>query len=289
MNELYDALFAPFIEFAFMRRALIATFTLSLGCAPVGVLLVLRRMSLMGDALSHAILPGVAVGFLIAGFSITAMTVGGLVAGLIVAFLAGIISRTTNLKEDATFAAFFIISLALGVMIVSLKGNNVDLMHVLFGTVLAVDDHSMMFIASVTTATLFVLAMIYRALIVECFDPNFLKSVSGSGGLFHAIFLILVVMNLVAAFQTLGTLMALGLLMLPSITASLWGRSIGGIFIIAVVIAIFSSYLGLIFSYHYELPSGPSIILVTGIIYLFSLIFGKQGGLMKKIYYKKVQ
>ena len=120
---LYDWLVAPFADFAFLRRALVACLALSLGGAPVGVFLVLRRMSLIGDTLAHSVLPGAAAGFIIAGLSLPAMSLGGFLAGLAVALIAGLISRITPQKEDASFAAFFTISLALGVLMVSLKGN----------------------------------------------------------------------------------------------------------------------------------------------------------------------
>ena len=124
---------APFAEFEFMRRALAGTLALALGAGPIGVFLMLRRMSLVGDAMAHAILPGAAIGFLLSGLSLFAMTAGGLIAGFVVALLAGLVARTTELKEDASLAAFYLISLALGVTIVSVKGTNIDLLHVLFG------------------------------------------------------------------------------------------------------------------------------------------------------------
>src|SRR5579871_201245 len=133
---IYDALIAPFLEFEFMRRALAAIVALSLGGAPIGVFLMLRRMSLVGDAMAHAILPGAAVGFLLSGLNLFAMTFGGLIAGFLVAILAGVVTRVTELREDASLAAFYLMSLALGVTIVSLRGSNIDLLHVLFGNVL---------------------------------------------------------------------------------------------------------------------------------------------------------
>src|SRR3981081_3319537 len=114
-----DLLTGPFVEFSFMRRALVGCLALSLGAPPVGVFLVLRRMSLMGDAMSHAILPGAAIGYLLAGLSLFAMSAGGLVAGIVVAVLAGLVARSTVLREDASLAAFYLVSLAAGVLIVS--------------------------------------------------------------------------------------------------------------------------------------------------------------------------
>src|SRR6186713_2509620 len=148
---LYDTLISPFVEFAFMRRALVGAFALAIGAGPVGVFLMLRRMSLVGDAMAHAILPGAAIGFMVAGLSLFAMAGGGLIAGFVVAVGAGLIARSTQLKEDASLAAFFLISLALGVTIVSVKGTNVDLLHFLFGSVLAVDDPTLLLIVSISS------------------------------------------------------------------------------------------------------------------------------------------
>src|SRR6185369_5608531 len=172
------ALVDPFVEFAFMRRALVGCFALSLGAPPVGVFLVLRRLSLMGDAMSHAILPGAAIGFLVAGLSVPAMSLGGFIAGIAVVLLAGVVTRSTILREDASLAAFYLVSLALGVLIVSVKGSSIDLLHVLFGTVLALDDQALLLVASISTLSLLVLAVIYRPLVLECFDPQFLRSTS---------------------------------------------------------------------------------------------------------------
>src|SRR5689334_23532062 len=185
---LYSSLIAPFAEFEFMRRALVGSFALALGGGPVGVFLMLRRMSLMGDAMSHAILLGAAIGFLVSGLSLFAMTAGGLIAGFVVAVLTGLVARTTELKEDAVLATFYLLSLALGVTIVSLKGTNIDLLHVLFGSVLALDDQTLLLIAGNATLTLIVLALIYRALVIECVDPGFLRSVSRAGGPAHLAF-----------------------------------------------------------------------------------------------------
>src|SRR5262249_51193071 len=152
---------------------------LALGAGPVGVLLVLRRMSLVGDAMSHAVLPGVALGFIVSGLSLPAMSIGGFTVGLAIVLLAGLVTRTTVLREDASFAGFYVLSLAIGVMIVSTHGSSVDLMHLLFGSVLAVDDAALILVAAIATVTLLTLALIYRPLVIELFDPGFLKAVGG--------------------------------------------------------------------------------------------------------------
>ncbi|KAA1178163.1 metal ABC transporter permease [Rhizobium tropici] len=274
----YDIFLAPFADYGFMRRALIACVCLGLGSGPIGVFLMLRRMSLMGDAMSHAVLPGAAIGYLIAGsLSLTAMGLGGLVAGLSVALLSGLVSRATVLQEDASFASFYLTSLALGVLIVSLRGSNIDLLHVLFGTILAIDAPALYQIGAITTATLLALAVIYRPLVMECFDPGFLRAVGGRGPLYHFLFLLLVVLNLVASFQALGTLMAVGLMMLPAAVAQLWSRSLPAMMTIATGTAMASGYLGLIASYHLEFASGPTIIITASLIYGFSILFAPSG------------
>ena len=278
---MYDFLISPFVEFEFMRRALVGMGALSLGAAPVGVFLMLRRMSLTGDAMAHAILPGAAIGFLIAGLDLFSMTVGGIVAGFAVALGAGVVSRMTELKEDASLAAFYLISLALGVLIVSLRGSNVDLLHVLFGSVLALDDATLILIAAFSTVTLFVLALLWRPLVLECVDPGFLRSVSRAGAPTHLVFLALVVINLVGGFHALGTLLAVGIMMLPAAAARFWARDTTRMIVVAVLVAMFSGYAGLLLSYHSGLPSGPAIILVAGLAYLVSLALGPVGGLRR--------
>lgn len=277
---MWDTVLAPFAEFGFMRRALLGCLAISLGATPVGVFLMLRRMSLTGDAMAHAILPGAAVGYLVSGLSLGAMTIGGLIAGMIVAIGSGVISRVTALREDASLAAFYLISLALGVLIVSTRGSNVDLMHVLFGTVLALDNAALILQCSIASLSVLILALVFRPLVLECADPQFLRSVSKLSAITHYTFLCLVVMNLVAGFHALGTLMAVGIMILPAAAARFWVTSIGGLLAIAVTIAVISSLIGLLLSYHYSLPSGPAIILVAGIVYGLSLVFGPAGGLV---------
>ena len=280
----YDLFVAPFTEFAFMRRALAGVLALALGAGPIGVFLMLRRMSLVGDAMAHAILPGAAVGFLLSGLSLFAMTAGGLIAGFVVALLTGLVARATELKEDAALATFYLLSLALGVTIVSIKGTNVDLLHVLFGNVLALDDQTLLLIAANATISLVVLALIYRPLVIECVDPGFMRSVSRAGGPAHLAFLALVVITLVSGFHALGTLLAVGIMMLPAAIGRFWARDITLMITIATVSGIVSGYAGLLLSFHAGVASGPAVILVAGAFYVASLLFGRVGGLLRQLF-----
>jgi zinc/manganese transport system permease protein len=281
---LRNLLIAPFADFEFMRRALAGVSSLALAAGPIGVLLMLRRMSLVGDAMAHAILPGAALGFLLFGLNLFAMTAGGLIAGFIVALLTGLVARTTELKEDAALATFYLLSLALGVAIISVKGTNIDLLHFLFGNVLALDDQTLLLIACNATGTLLSLALIYRPLVMECVDPGFIRAVSRSGGAAHLAFLALVVLTLVSGFHALGTLLAVGMMMLPAAIGRFWSRDINIILLLATASGIIGGYAGLLLSFHTGLASGPAIILVTGFLYVVSLVFGPAGGLVRQLF-----
>jgi len=283
VTVVYDILIAPFADFGFMRRALVASLALSVGGASIGVFLILRRMSLMGDALAHALLPGAALGYLLGGLSLPAMSLGGFVAGIATALVSAVVARFTALREDASFAAAYLTSLALGVLIVSLKGSAVDLMNILFGAVLAVDDTALFLVVGSTTLTLVGLAAIYRPLVVECFNPGFLAAMGVRGSAYHYLFLALAVLNMVAAFQALGTLMALGLMLLPAVAASFWAREVWSMTLAAAPMAFLSSIIGLVASFHTGLPSGPMIVLVASLFFLGSLLFGSRASVRARL------
>ncbi|MFP9529589.1 metal ABC transporter permease [Pectobacterium brasiliense] len=279
---LFHLIASPFTEFGFMRRALVGCLVITLSAAPLGCFLLLRRMSLIGDALSHAVLPGVAIGYLISGMSLLAMGIGGFIAGLAVAMLSGFVTRHTELKEDASFAGFYLGSLALGVTLVSLRGSSVDLLHVLFGSILAVDRAALIDIALIGSTSLLVLAVIYRALVIESFDVTFLRISSGRyRALIHGLFLSLVVLNLVAGFQLLGTLMTVGMMMLPAASARFWTQRLPVMLGVAVLQGMLASLIGLLWSYYAELPAGPAIILTITLFFCFSVCIGHNGGLLR--------
>lgn len=280
MNIMLDQIIAPFADYAFMRRALAASVILSLGCTPLGIFMGLRRMTLVGDAMSHAILPGVALAFVSFGLSLLPMTFGGLLAGGLVALLAVALTRITQLKEDASFTMLYLISLASGVTIISLKGSSVDLLHMLFGNILAIDNDSLLLIASVTCLTLFTIAGFYRGLVIECFDPDFAQASARGRSWGSQIFFILLVLNLIAAFQALGTLMALGLMILPAIAARFWTQNIDTALPVSIGFALIASFTGLLLSYYERIPSGPAVILVAGGIALGSVMLGRRGSVM---------
>ncbi len=278
---LSQLLLEPFRE-ASVRHSLAAILALALSAGPIGVFLMLRRMSLVGDAMAHAILPGVAIGFLAAGLNIFAMTLGGLAAGLLIALAAGAVSRMTQLQEDASLAVFLLVSLAFGVVIVTVNGIDIEqLMTFLFGETAAnMTVEKLLVIATNATISLLALAMIYRPLVIGCVDPGFLRSVSRADGLAHAVFLVLLVLNLISAFHALGTLLGVGIIIVPAATARFWTRDVSTMIVLAIASALFSGCAGVLFAFDARIPSGPAVTLVAGVVYVGSVALGRNGGLL---------
>ena len=273
----------PFLDPA-IKRALVGAILVTLGGAPLGVMLVLRRMSLMGDVIAHAILPGTAAGFILAGLSIPAMSVGGLIAGLVVAFLAGLASRFTSIREDANLATVYLLAVALGILMIALHGSAQDLEDILFGDAQAITPDLLIVMAGVTAVTLFALAVIYRPLIVESFDPVFMRSVQGRGGVYHVLFMMLLVLNMVEGYRMIGTMMAAGLMLIPAVTAQLWTRRLVAQIALALAFGIGSSVVGLWIAVCCKVPPGPAIILMTGVLYGLSMLFGRYGSVRARYF-----
>ncbi|MEM7067964.1 MAG: metal ABC transporter permease [Pseudomonadota bacterium] len=266
------------LDYVFMVRALTATMVLSFSVAPVGAFLVLRRLSLAGEAMAHAIVPGIVIAFVVAGLSVASMIVGGLTAGIAVAALTSFLARMTIIREDASLASLYLIALALGIFILSAAGSAVPLKSFLFGSILGIDDETLYLIGATATITLVSFALMLRQLITNTIDPVFYESQSKRPGLVTQWFMFLVVLNLLGAFKALGTLMAVGLMILPATAARYWVSTITSYLILTFVFALMSCWIGLIVSFYLpEVPSGPAIVLVAGVIFFLSLIFAPQG------------
>lgn len=266
------------LDYAFMKRALVATSVLSFSVAPVGAFLVLRRLSLAGEAMAHAIVPGIVIAFVVAGLSVLSMIVGGLIAGVSVAALTTLLARMTIIREDASLASLYLIALALGIFILSAAGSAVPLKSFLFGSILGIDDETLILIGATATITLVSFAIILRPLIMSTIDPIFYESQTQHPNLVGQWFMFLVVLNLLGAFKALGTLMAVGLMILPATAARYWVSTITSYLILTFVFALLSSWAGLIISFYApEVPSGPAIVLVAGAVFVSSLLFGPQG------------
>jgi zinc/manganese transport system permease protein len=274
MTALHTLLVAPFESLAFMRSALVACIALALANGAVGTLLLLRRMSLDGDVLGHAVMPGAAVGFLYAGPSPTWLSLGGLASGLSVAALAGMAAGGATrapVRRDAGLVAFYLVALSLGVLLVAWRGSNVDVMRVLFGTVLAIDQRALWQIATASSVIVLAMAALYRPLAVGAFDPAFLRAV-GTRAPYGAAFVAMVVLALVSSFQAFGTLLAVGPMLLPAAGARCWGLGVAGSIVLATLFGLAASVAGLLISYHANLPSGPAIVLAGGMLFGVSVV-----------------
>jgi zinc/manganese transport system permease protein len=265
MMPLHTLLLAPFETLEFMRVALVACLALSLTNGAVGTLLLLRRMSLDGNVLGHAVMPGAAIGFLYGGPSSTWLLMGGSISGLAVGALAVLGARGRG-RDDTGLIAFYLVALSLGVLLVIWRGSNVDVVHVLFGTVLSIDHRSLLQVAATTSVILLVLAALYRPFAVGSFDPGFLRTVGGRMP-YQELFIAVVVMALVSSFQAFGTLLAIGPMLLPAAAAQCWGLGVAASMVLACFFALLTCAAGLLVSYHANLPSGPAIVLIAGCLY----------------------
>lgn len=281
MTALHALLVAPFETLGFLRTALVACLALALANGAVGTLLVLRRMSLDGEVIGHAVMPGAAIGFLYGGPSPDWLSLGGLTSGLAVAALAGLVAGGPSghgggqgggrARDDAGLVAFYLVALSLGVLLVAWRGGNADVVRVLFGTVLAIDRPALLRIAAVSSVILLVVAALYRPLAVGGFDPTFLRAASGRMP-YGAAFLTLVALALVASFQAFGTLLAVGPLLLPAAAARCWRLGVAASMALATFFGLLASVAGLLLSYHANLPSGPAIVLAAGVLFGVSLV-----------------
>ena len=271
-------LFLDPFGYAFMRHGLISALLLSLSGGLLGCILVLRRLALMGDALSHSLLPGIAVVWLLFGASTTALFAGALVAGLLTALGSALLSRLTRVKEDAAFGSLFIIFFGAGVALLSRLPTRLNLSHFLFGSVLGVSVADLQLAAAASGLTLLAFLVGYRGILLETFDPVFNRATGGCGSVVHFGVLALTVLNLVAALQTMGVVLGLGLFLLPAVSAYLWCDHFARMLVLAVAVAMVCSWAGILLSYHAGVASGAAIVLCLGAVFIFSALFSPRHG-----------
>ncbi|MCM0355098.1 metal ABC transporter permease [Staphylococcus aureus] len=267
MLEFVEHLFT----YQFLNRALITSIIVGIVCGTVGNLIVLRGLSLMGDAMSHAVLPGVALSFL---FGIP-MFVGALITGMIASIFIGYITSSSKTKPDAAIGISFTAFLASGIIIISLINTTTDLYHILFGNLLAITNSAFLTTIVIGSIVLILIIIFYRPLMISTFDPTFSRMSGLNTTLLHYFVMLLLSLVTVASIQTVGIILVVALLITPASTAFLISKKLYSMMIIASLISVISSIVGLYYSYIYNIPSGATIVLCTFVIYIITLFFTK--------------
>ncbi|HCZ9762839.1 TPA: metal ABC transporter permease [Staphylococcus aureus] len=267
MLEFVEHLFT----YQFLNRALITSIIVGIVCGTVGSLIVLRGLSLMGDAMSHAVLPGVALSFL---FGIP-MFIGALITGMIASIFIGYITSSSKTKPDAAIGISFTAFLASGIIIISLINTTTDLYHILFGNLLAITNSAFLTTIVIGSIVLILIIIFYRPLMISTFDPTFSRMSGLNTTLLHYFVMLLLSLVTVASIQTVGIILVVSLLITPASTAFLISKKLYSMMIIASLISVISSIVGLYYSYIYNIPSGATIVLCTFVIYIITLFFTK--------------
>ncbi|MDA2791359.1 metal ABC transporter permease [Staphylococcus aureus] len=267
MLEFVEHLFT----YQFLNRALITSIIVGIVCGTVGSLIVLRGLSLMGDAMSHAVLPGVALSFL---FGIP-MFVGALITGMIASIFIGYITSSSKTKPDAAIGISFTAFLASGIIIISLINTTTDLYHILFGNLLAITNSAFLTTIVIGSIVLILIIIFYRPLMISTFDPTFSRMSGLNTTLLHYFVMLLLSLVTVASIQTVGIILVVALLITPASTAFLISKKLYSMMIIASLISVISSIVGLYYSYIYNISSGATIVLCTFVIYIITLFFTK--------------
>lgn len=282
MNAIHEIFFAPF-GYEFMQRGLLACVLVGVSGGLLGVILLLRRLALMGDALAHSLLPGIGVAYLIFGPSPLALLAGALVAGCFASLGSALVTRLTRVKEEAAFAALFIVLFGAGVALVSAMRARINLTDFLFGNVLGVGSADLQLAATASSLTVATFLLFYRCLLLESFDPTFYRAIGGRGAILHFGVLALTVLNLVAALQAMGVVLALGLFILPAASAYLWTDRLGVLLGVSVLAAVLGAAIGLLVSFHAGIASGAAIVLVLGAWFLVSAVGSPRYGMLVKM------
>lgn len=267
-------LIAPF-NYAFMARGLAAGIMVGILCSIIGCYVVLRSMAFLGDALAHAILPGVAIAYLLKGN----LVVGALIAAVIVALGVGVFSRRGAIKEDTAIGIMFTAALALGVALISsIRTYAVDLSHILFGNMLGVSNTDLWLIGGLGVVVLFAILIFYRPFLLISFDPVHAATLRLPVELLRTLMLILLSLTIVVSIQTVGVALAAAMLVTPAASAYLLTKRLPSMMLIAACIGAFSSLTGLYISFYAGIASGSAVVLTATLIFILTFLLAPQRG-----------
>jgi ABC-type Mn2+/Zn2+ transport system permease subunit len=268
-----DFLWQPF-SYGFMQRGFAAAVIVGALCALVGCYVVLRSMAFMGDAMAHAILPGIAIAYLLNGN----LLLGALIAAIAVALGIGFFSQGGAIKEDTAIGILFSAALALGVALISsIRSYAVDLSHILFGNVLGVSPANLWLIGSLAAAVILTVVIFYRPFLVVTFDPVLAKTLRMPTGLLRNLMLILLSVTIVISLQTVGIGLVAAMLVTPAASAYMLTRRLPVMMAFSILFGVLSGIIGLYLSYYLNIASGASIVLVATLIFLLAFFFSPRG------------
>jgi manganese/iron transport system permease protein len=263
-----DILLEP-LQYDFIVRGLVAAVIVGVVCSVLGVYIVLRGMAFLGDAMAHTILPGVVAAFLL-GWP---LAVGALIMGVITALGIGVLTERTSLKEDTAIGVIFAGLFALGVAMLSLRGNySIDLAHFLFGNLLGVSTADLILTAALGAVVLLLIFLFYKEFLVLSFDPLLAETLRLPTKFLNYLLLILIAVTIVVALQVVGVALMLAILVTPAATASFLTRRLPSMMAVSAVIGVFSGVVGVYASYYLNIPSGPAVVLVATLIFLIVLV-----------------
>lgn len=276
MAELVNELLTP-LSYGFIQRGLLAAVMVGVLCSVIGCYIVLRSMAFLGDAMAHAVLPGVAAAYLLG----RNLTLGALAAALVVALGVGLFSRRGMVKEDTAIGVLFAAALSLGIALISsFRTYAVDLSHILFGNVLGVSNFDLVLTAVLSTIVLIAILVFYRQFLVISFDPVLAATLRMRVGLFNNLLLVLLAVTIVISMQTVGVGLVAAMLVTPAATAYLLVRRLPSMMLLSALIGAGSSLVGLFASYYLNVASGAAIVLTTTIVFLMVFLFAPQKGLV---------
>ena len=275
-NTVIDFLLAPF-SYGFMQRGLLASTMVGILCAVIGCYVVLRSMAFLGDAMAHAILPGVAISYLLK----SELMIGALVAAIAVALGIGFISRRGNIKEDTAIGILFAAALSLGVALIStIKTYAVDLTHIMFGNVLGVSETDLWITAGLGLVVLTTIVLFFKEFLVISFDPVLAATIRLPAERLRNLMLVLIALTIVVSLQTVGVGLVAAMLVTPAASAYLLTRRLPTMMIFSALIGAFSSIAGLYISFYINIASGAVVVLTASVIFLIVFLFAPRNGLV---------
>lgn len=277
-------MFSEFIDgllnFHFLQNALITALVIGIVGGAVGCFIILRGMSLMGDAISHAVLPGVAISFIL-GIN---FFIGAIVFGLLASTIITYIKSNSIIKSDTAIGITFSSFLALGIILIGIANSSTDLFHILFGNILAVQDMDMWITIIVSLLVLATITIFFRPLLLTSFDPILAKSMGVKVTFYHYLLMVILTLVSVTAMQSVGTILIVALLITPAATAYLYANSLKTMILISSALGALASVLGLFIGYSFNIAAGSSIVLTSALFFLISFFIApKQKGVKKNL------